>query len=82
MYGLSQMVSIINAPQAIILGVAKSEKKILFDDKSTNPEKPYKIADVMTVWASVDHRLVDGALAAQYLGRVKKYLETPINMIL
>lgn len=74
MYGLTQMISVINPPQAIILGVAKSEKKILFDDKSTNPDKPYKVAGVMTVWASVDHRLVDGALAAQYLARVKKYL--------
>lgn len=74
MFGLTQMVSVINPPQAIILGIAKAEKKILFDEKATDPEKPYKVASVMTVWASVDHRLVDGALAAQYLGKVKKYL--------
>lgn len=74
MYGLTQMISVINPPQAIILGVAKAEKKILFDENSTDSEKPFKVASVMTVWASVDHRLVDGALAAQYVGRVKKYL--------
>lgn len=74
MYGLNQMVSVINPPQAIILGIAKSEKKVLYDEKAADATKPFKIASVMTVWASVDHRLVDGALAAQYLGRVKKYL--------
>ena len=31
MYGLTQMISVINPPQAIILGVAKAEKKVLFD---------------------------------------------------
>ena len=74
MYGLSQMISVINPPQAIILGVAKAEKKVLYDPKAQDSAQPFRVASVMTVWASVDHRLVDGALSAQYLSKVKKYL--------
>jgi pyruvate dehydrogenase E2 component (dihydrolipoamide acetyltransferase) len=36
----------------------------------------------MEINASVDHRAVDGALAAQWLMRVKKYLENPTQMLL
>lgn len=37
---------------------------------------------MMDVIASVDHRAVDGALAAQWLNRIKHYLEHPTHMIL
>lgn len=42
MYGIDTVTSIINRPQATILGVGKTDKKILFDAKSTNPDKPYR----------------------------------------
>jgi len=43
---------------------------------------PYRVAEIMDVIAAVDHRAVDGALAAQWLNRIKLYLEHPTHMIL
>ena len=82
MYGVSSIVSIINPPHSLILGVGKTEKKIVFDEKSTNADKPWRVASMMTVVASADHRVVDGALAGQWLVRIKKYLESPSHMLL
>ena len=42
MFGINTVTSVINPPQSTILGVGKTEKKILFDDKSTDPNKPYR----------------------------------------
>jgi pyruvate dehydrogenase E2 component (dihydrolipoamide acetyltransferase) len=78
MFGINTVTSIINPPQATILGVGKTEKKILFQEGET----PYRVAEVMDVIASVDHRAVDGALAAQWLNRIKLYLEHPTSMLL
>jgi pyruvate dehydrogenase E2 component (dihydrolipoamide acetyltransferase) len=39
-------------------------------------------ANVMTVTLSCDHRVVDGAVGAQWLQAFKKYFEKPINMLL
>ena len=42
MFGINTVTSVINPPQSTILGVGKTEKKILFDEGSADPEKPYK----------------------------------------
>lgn len=42
MFGIDSVTSVINPPQSTILGVGKTEKKILFDEKSINPDKPYR----------------------------------------
>ncbi len=39
------------------------------------------IATVMSVTLSVDHRVIDGALGAQFLAAVKTYLEDPLAML-
>jgi pyruvate dehydrogenase E2 component (dihydrolipoamide acetyltransferase) len=78
MFGVNTVSSIINLPQATILGVGKTEKRIL---PSSGPE-PYRTAEVMDVIASSDHRAVDGALTAQWLSRIKDYLENPTHMLL
>lgn len=41
-----------------------------------------RVAEVMEVIVSADHRVVDGAVAAQWLSRIKKYLESPSHMLL
>lgn len=78
MYGINTVSSIINPPQATILGVGKTEARLL---PSSGPN-PYRVAQIMDVIASCDHRAVDGALAAQWLNRIKYYLENPTNMLL
>ena len=40
------------------------------------------VATVMTVTLTCDHRVVDGALGAEWLGVFKRYVETPITMML
>lgn len=82
MFGVTSIFSIINPPHSLILGVGKTEKKIVFDEHAKDAEKPYKAASMMTLVASADHRVVDGALAGQWLSRIKKYLEEPTNMLL
>jgi pyruvate dehydrogenase E2 component (dihydrolipoamide acetyltransferase) len=40
------------------------------------------IATVMSVTLSVDHRVIDGALGAQFLDALKGYLEDPLSMLM
>lgn len=42
MYGVDTVTSILNPPQSTIIGIGKTEKKILFDSESTNTDKPYR----------------------------------------
>lgn len=42
MFGVNSVTSVINPPQSTILGVGKTEKKIIFDENSTDPAKPYR----------------------------------------
>ena len=61
MYGIAQFDAVINPPQASILAVGKAEKRpIVKKDK-------LKIATMMSVTLSVDHRVIDGALGAELL---------------
>lgn len=78
MFGIESVASIINPPQASILGVGKTEKKLLWAEG----DPPYRVAQVCQVIGSMDHRAVDGALGAQWLKRIKFYLEKPTNMLL
>lgn len=80
MFNVNTVTSIINPPQATILGIGKTERRVLAAAEGS--ESPYRIAEVMDIIASVDHRAVDGALAAQWLNRIKHYLENPTHMLL
>lgn len=42
----------------------------------------FDVASVMSVTLSCDHRVVDGAVGAQWLAEFKKYLEKPVTMLL
>ena len=79
MYGIRSVASIINPPQASILGVGATEKRLLVAEEN---DPPYRVGQVMEVVGSMDHRAVDGALGAQWLKRIKFYLEKPTNMLL
>jgi len=69
MYGVEFFIPIINPPEAAILAVGKiSDKLIMFDGKVE--AKP-----VMLLSLSYDHRIVDGAPAAQFLGSIKAIME-------
>jgi pyruvate dehydrogenase E2 component (dihydrolipoamide acetyltransferase) len=82
MYGISQLIPIVNPPQACILGVSAVEKKVVVDESKTGAPLPWRIASKMTVTLSCDHRVVDGAGGAEWTQEFKKLIENPALMML
>ncbi|XP_069598473.1 dihydrolipoyllysine-residue acetyltransferase component of pyruvate dehydrogenase complex, mitochondrial [Ranitomeya imitator] len=78
MYGIKNFSAIINPPQACILAVGGSENRLVPADN----EKGFDVASIMSVTLSCDHRVVDGAVGAQWLAEFKKFLEKPTTMLL
>ncbi|KAM6907739.1 dihydrolipoyllysine-residue acetyltransferase component of pyruvate dehydrogenase complex, mitochondrial [Xenentodon cancila] len=78
MFGIKNFSAIINPPQACILAVGGSEKRLMPADN----EKGFDVASMMSVTLSCDHRVVDGAVGAQWLAEFRKLLEKPVTMLL
>lgn len=78
MFGIKNFSAIINPPQACILAVGGSEKRLLPADN----DKGFDVASMMSVTLSCDHRVVDGAVGAQWLAEFRKFLEKPVTMLL
>jgi pyruvate dehydrogenase E2 component (dihydrolipoamide acetyltransferase) len=76
MFGVSNFAAIINPPQAAILAVAAGQQRPVVKDGAL------AIATVMTCTLSVDHRVVDGALGAEWLAEFKKIVEDPLSLML
>jgi len=79
MFGVDNFNAIINAPQACILAVSATKKVVL---PSEEGDSPFRVAQVMSVTLSSDHRVVDGALAAKWGQEFQKLLENPESMLL
>lgn len=77
MFGINQFTAIINPPQACILAVGGTEKKVVVG-KGGEPV----VSSMMRVTMSCDHRVVDGAVGAQWLAHFKKFMENPQAMLL
>jgi pyruvate dehydrogenase E2 component (dihydrolipoamide acetyltransferase) len=71
MFGIDDMVPVINPPQALILGVAAGIPQ------PWNVEGEMQLATIMAATASFDHRAIDGAAAAQFMARLRELIETP-----
>ncbi|RKP08488.1 2-oxoacid dehydrogenases acyltransferase-domain-containing protein [Thamnocephalis sphaerospora] len=78
MFGIQSFTAIINPPQSCILAVGSSEKKVV---PAPNGDG-YATINVMKVTLSCDHRVVDGAVGAQWLQAWKRYMENPLSMML
>jgi pyruvate dehydrogenase E2 component (dihydrolipoamide acetyltransferase) len=76
MFGVSSFSAIINPPQAGILAVGAGQKRAVVKNGEL------AIATVMTVTLSVDHRVIDGALAATWLKAFKGIVEDPLSLML
>jgi pyruvate dehydrogenase E2 component (dihydrolipoamide acetyltransferase) len=76
MFGVSEFAAIINPPQGAILAVAAGQKRPVVKNDAL------AIATVMTCTLSVDHRVVDGALGAQWLRAFKRLVEDPLGLLL
>ncbi|KAL0488766.1 pyruvate dehydrogenase [Acrasis kona] len=85
MFGVHEFSAIINPPQACILAVGGAESKVVVNDKhdANDPSSDkYKVVTVMKVTLSSDHRVVDGAAAAQWLQEFKTHIENPLYLML
>jgi pyruvate dehydrogenase E2 component (dihydrolipoamide acetyltransferase) len=76
MYGVKDFAAIINPPQAGILAVSAGEQRPVVKNGAL------AIATVMTLTLSVDHRVIDGALAAEFLQALKRNIEDPLSLML
>ena len=76
MFGIKDFLAVINPPQACILAVGAGEKRPVVRGEEI------KVATVMSVSLSTDHRVVDGALGAQFLQEFKKLVEDPLALLL
>ena len=76
MYGITEFAAIINPPQGCILAVGAGQQRPVVKDGAL------AVATVMTCTLSVDHRVVDGAVGAEFLAAFKKLIEDPLAMLL
>jgi len=76
MFGVKQFTAIINPPQAAILAVGAGEKRPVVKDGTL------AVATVMTCTLSVDHRVADGALGAEWMAVFKGIVEDPLSLML
>jgi pyruvate dehydrogenase E2 component (dihydrolipoamide acetyltransferase) len=75
MHGVREFAAIINPPQSCILAVGAAEQRPVVRDGTL------AAATVMTCTLSVDHRVIDGALGAQFLGAFRKLIEAPFALL-
>ncbi len=76
MYGVEEFTAIINPPNACILAIGAIRDEAVVKDGAVVPGKRMKLT------LSSDHRVVDGAVAAAFMGTVRSYLEEPLSMLL
>jgi pyruvate dehydrogenase E2 component (dihydrolipoamide acetyltransferase) len=76
MMGIENFDAVINPPHASILAVGAGVATPVVKDGAL------AIATVMSVTLSVDHRVIDGALGAQFLDAFKGYMEDPLSMLM
>jgi pyruvate dehydrogenase E2 component (dihydrolipoamide acetyltransferase) len=76
-YGIEQFCAIVNPPQAAILAVGAIVKKPVVNERDE-----IEIGHRMNITLSGDHRVVDGAVAAEYMSALRKLLESPALLLL
>ena len=77
MFGIKTFGSILNPPEGMILSVGAGEKRPVVDEAGA-----LKVATMMSVTLTCDHRVIGGAEGARWLAAFKRYVETPEAMLL
>ena len=76
MYGVDEFSAILNPPQAGILAVSAAKQQPVVDDGQL------AVGTVMTVTLSADHRVIDGAVAAEWMAAFVRRVEHPVSLLL
>jgi pyruvate dehydrogenase E2 component (dihydrolipoamide acetyltransferase) len=71
MYGIEEFIAVLNPPQVAILAVG------VIEDKAVVVDGDLEIKPLMSLTLTCDHRAIDGAVAAEFLGTVRSFLEEP-----
>lgn len=77
MYGITEFSAILNPPQSGILGVGAARRMPVVNDQGE-----LEAATVMTVTLSADHRVLDGAVAAEWLRAFQRRIENPLTILI
>jgi len=75
MYGVDHFTPIINPPESAVLGVCRlNERAVVFESRVT--ARP-----MMDLCLGFDHRLIDGALAARFMARLRQYMQQALLLL-
>jgi pyruvate dehydrogenase E2 component (dihydrolipoamide acetyltransferase) len=77
MFGTEEFSAIINPPQSAILAVGAARKEPVVDAQGQ-----VAVATILRVTLSADHRVIDGALAAEWMQSLVAALERPVQLLL
>ncbi|XP_014521560.1 dihydrolipoyllysine-residue acetyltransferase component 2 of pyruvate dehydrogenase complex, mitochondrial-like isoform X2 [Vigna radiata var. radiata] len=77
-FGVKQFCAIINPPQSGILAVGSAERRVI----PGSGAEEFKFGSFISVTLSCDHRVIDGAIGAEWLKAFKGYIENPESMLL
>jgi len=76
MYGVKKFQAIVNPPEGAILAVGTTEARPEVENGQII------VKQMMSVTLSCDHRVVDGAVGAEFLAALKKHIETPASVLI
>jgi pyruvate dehydrogenase E2 component (dihydrolipoamide acetyltransferase) len=76
MYGVTDFTAIINPPDSAILAIGAVRREAVVDGDEI------RIGNRMSLTLSSDHRVIDGALAAEFLTEVRRLLESPLLLLI
>ncbi|NWF35330.1 pyruvate dehydrogenase complex dihydrolipoamide acetyltransferase [Mariprofundus sp. KV] len=76
MYGVKQFAAIVNPPEGAILAVGGTDERAVVENGAVVVRK------MMTLTLSCDHRVVDGAVGAEFLAALKKHIERPAGTLI
>lgn len=76
MFGIDQFTAIINPPESCILAVGAAKETVIVENGQM------KVANIMKVTLSCDHRSVDGAVGSAFLQTLKDMLENPVRLLI
>lgn len=76
MLDIDNFTAIINEPNSAILAVSSARRKVVVGE-----DDEVEIRTRMNITCSFDHRVVDGAIGAQFINKIKFYLENPMHLV-
>ncbi|EEC79834.1 hypothetical protein OsI_21298 [Oryza sativa Indica Group] len=76
-FGIKQFCAIVNPPQSAILAIGSAEKRVI-----PGAEGQFEVGSFMSATLSCDHRVIDGAIGAEWMKAFKGYIENPTTMLL